>query len=672
MLTKLALRNAKRSFKDYIVYIVTMTIIFALVIAFNIMATSGELLASLQGLNILIMFIVLSSFLIFLIVIWLVKYMTSFMLTKRSREFAIYMLQGITKKQIRRMFRKESLLLGAICFAIAIIPGQLLQTAFLDIIFSLVGLDNTAQFSVGVVGVVLSAVLLGIAYIIALASVMGKFRKMAIINLINMEKQAEPTAKSGWAMVFVPISIAYIVFFNVGLLTGIIGTDEFVLFWLVGLAISIYLLFVGLSAFLAMYIEKKPNAIYKQANTFILRQLSSKMKAMRFTMGTLTTLFTMSLFGLTLSFMFLGFQQEVLQRNLPVDIMIFHNDVNEDFVQHTGIIQNSNAITDSHIYRIFHNANDTRINDFLVNINGGSYHDYDTYMLLRDYNAFRRLAGLPEVLLGSNEFIINVVGRTENAMHQFVEQNQVSIGGTVLALSEIRTDFITQNGMNGADYIVVVPDEFEHMLTPFYSMLAANIEGSPDDDLFQALIDIQPDTGEIQMGGFLAASVGGDNQGLPAIGSSGAVSYAGSTVVIRELENMMVASVTTSIIIVLSYVSFVFICVALTVLAIQQLSDATRFKFRYDILKKLGLSKKEVSAVLRKQLALYYILPFAFAVLITLVLGLVISHGFASLENIQVVPFQYYAVSVGAFGLLYAIYFIVTYLGFKRQVNKGA
>ena len=43
MLNKLVFRNVKRCFRDYLVYIVTVTMCFSLVFAFNLLAFSNDL-----------------------------------------------------------------------------------------------------------------------------------------------------------------------------------------------------------------------------------------------------------------------------------------------------------------------------------------------------------------------------------------------------------------------------------------------------------------------------------------------------------------------------------------------------------------------------------------------------------------------------------------------------
>ena len=44
MLSKLAFRNVKRSAKDYVIYLITVTLAFSFIFAFNLMGNSEEIL----------------------------------------------------------------------------------------------------------------------------------------------------------------------------------------------------------------------------------------------------------------------------------------------------------------------------------------------------------------------------------------------------------------------------------------------------------------------------------------------------------------------------------------------------------------------------------------------------------------------------------------------------
>ena len=127
MLGKLALRNVKRSVKDYLVYMITMILLTALMFAFNSVLFSPDIRERFDTVGIMAAMIGLATFFIVIIVAWLINYMVRFMLNKRSREFGTYLLLGMKKKQISRLYMRENIIMGAGAFLAGTALGILLQ-----------------------------------------------------------------------------------------------------------------------------------------------------------------------------------------------------------------------------------------------------------------------------------------------------------------------------------------------------------------------------------------------------------------------------------------------------------------------------------------------------------------------------------------------------------------
>lgn len=120
MLGKLSLRNAKRQARDYIIYFITVVISVSLMFAFNLIASSGdirELSSYMEDFSTAIQAI---SFIIVLVMAWIINYTMKFMLEKRSKEFGTYEILGIKKKSISNMFTLENLIIGLIAFFIGL------------------------------------------------------------------------------------------------------------------------------------------------------------------------------------------------------------------------------------------------------------------------------------------------------------------------------------------------------------------------------------------------------------------------------------------------------------------------------------------------------------------------------------------------------------------------
>ena len=90
MLSKLAIRNMKRSARDYLVYLLTMTLISALLYTFNSLLFQNELKQYWNTEDMLELMVFLATLFIVFVTAWLISYMVRFMMEKRSREFGYH------------------------------------------------------------------------------------------------------------------------------------------------------------------------------------------------------------------------------------------------------------------------------------------------------------------------------------------------------------------------------------------------------------------------------------------------------------------------------------------------------------------------------------------------------------------------------------------------------
>ncbi len=107
MYLKLSIRNARRSFTNYLLYVAAMTVLLAVIEVSNCIAIIGES-AGFQVISL--------PLLIAVIQIVLVGYIDTFMLKQRAKEFANYLLLGMGKKSLTRLFLCEVLLIGFCCY----------------------------------------------------------------------------------------------------------------------------------------------------------------------------------------------------------------------------------------------------------------------------------------------------------------------------------------------------------------------------------------------------------------------------------------------------------------------------------------------------------------------------------------------------------------------------
>ncbi|GIP22177.1 ABC transporter permease [Paenibacillus sp. J22TS3] len=665
MLSRLTLRNVKRSSRDYILYIMTMAVVSSLMFAFNGMMFSTDMKNLYREFTMFIAFVALASCFIICIVIWLVHYMVNFMMEKRSKEFGTYLLLGMKKKQIASSFRKENMILGFISLLAGIIPGMFFQIAFTNIFYSIVDAEYSISPDFSLWNLLLTFGLFLFAYILALFRVKRKFKKMTINSLIYMDKQNEfiNNEKKTWKRIYLFISVTYIIIFNVVVLTSKLSNGS-VWFYIAGLIVAIYLLYIGLSSFFISYIQKRHKGIYREANIFVFRQLSSKIKTMRFTMGTLTILFTTALLAWMVVMMAADYQNKELDRSLPFDVLVFSEDTTYNFNHELSIISEGAKIEDQHTYRIYENGTNTINQDLYEHVdgawqgaNGSSYYGYDTYIGLSDYNYIRSMLGYKTVEIGNNGYLIQCIDRVKPFLEQLAASGSLT-GNNALMYKGTYTDPLGQGGMNGADYLIVVPDQYLKSMHPYYSLLAVSLEGKAPSDLSDRLRSIQPFSDDFEQH---------NSKIQHGYGSSKLLRHSG-VVQVRDTDIGEVKLSLVTIAFVLAYIGIVFLCAALTILAVQQLSDSSKYRFRYAILKQLGLSRKETDRVVLKQLAVYYLCPFVISIVLSMFIGMFASERFVYYTGIQAGIVSYYLLAVLVFAVIYLVYFIVTYVGFLRNI----
>ena len=191
VLSKLAIRNVKRSIKDYIIYIITVIMAFSLIFAFNFVSFSKDVLELSDMMDNLKYAIIFVSVIIVFVIAWLINYTMRFMFSKRSREFGTYMILGIEKKKINRLFIIENFILGFLSFLISFFIGIILGILFSAIVMRLFEMPYQISLKVSTTPIFLSFLYFVLIYTFTLFRSSRRMKKMKIHDLLYFEKKNE-------------------------------------------------------------------------------------------------------------------------------------------------------------------------------------------------------------------------------------------------------------------------------------------------------------------------------------------------------------------------------------------------------------------------------------------------------------------------------------------------
>lgn len=269
-------------------------------------------------------------------------------------------------------------------------------------------------------------------------------------------------------------------------------------------------------------------------------------------------------------------------------------------------------------------------------------------MAYSDYAALREMLGLPAVGLEPERYIIHCMPYLEEPLRQWGQP--LSLDGKVLSQGEVYTEQFAQNRWNGNGHqvLLVVPDEICFTRPVLRFALAAMTE--------YAITDRQYETLERSL--YERAA-----DGTHILNDEWDYLYSKAS----NLRDTAVWSAMS--VFPLFYLALTLAMTAATVLTVQQLSEAGRYRCQFELLRKLGMDIQEMRQALFRQFAIYYLMPVIPPVLIAIPFILDICNGVEPGTMVGAnSPLMILAVSLGLFFLVYLIYIVIAYINMKRNV----
>lgn len=206
MYAKLVFKNAKRSVKDYLVYIVTMTICVTLFYSFLSISSSyyHPDIGSEYNFTMLSDGMKMAICAITLILLFLIRFVNNYMLRRRQKEFALESVMGMEQKNIGRLFFGETFVMGLISIAAGIFLGMFCSQFITAMLVTSYGKTYKLTWTLFP-----DTLMLTVSFFVLCFSVTGLFnahtiRSTKIIDMLRADRENEPElAKSRWIKIVV-------------------------------------------------------------------------------------------------------------------------------------------------------------------------------------------------------------------------------------------------------------------------------------------------------------------------------------------------------------------------------------------------------------------------------------------------------------------------------------
>ncbi|MCB2360623.1 FtsX-like permease family protein [Clostridium estertheticum] len=208
----IAFDNFKRNIKVYSLYIMSM--IFSVIVFYNFVALkynpdfqkANETSSYIKGTSIAV------SYLLLLFIIFFIWFSSSFFLKQRKREIGIYAFMGVSNTQIALIYSIELIFMGITATAVGLILGVVFCKLFLMMLAKVAILNMKIGFFISIKAIIQTTLAFFIIFFVN--SVLGYINivRSKLIDLINASKREERLPKVNYVkglLSLICISVGY-------------------------------------------------------------------------------------------------------------------------------------------------------------------------------------------------------------------------------------------------------------------------------------------------------------------------------------------------------------------------------------------------------------------------------------------------------------------------------
>lgn len=635
---KLAVTNLKNNRKTYVPYIFTGVLTVMMFYIIDALSrgkgiTQDTLKICLQyATGVIVVFAVIFLF-----------YTNSFLIKRRKKEIGVYNILGMGKRHIARMMAVETILtagisiLGGLVFGI--IFGKLMYLLLLKILHNSVDM----QFSVNGIAIVQTVILFAGIFLLTYLYNILQIQLVNPVELLHGGNQGEKEPKSRWLLVIVGVAalgngywialtteapLEALLKFFVAVVCVIIGT---------------YALFIAGSIVVLKILRKNKAYYYNPKHFTSVSGMIYRMKQNGAGLANICVLSTMVLVMVSTTVSLYAGMEDILDSRFPRDVSIVCNEADtnkEETLQRLIKEQCEKAgvkITDRVRYR-YGSMNAVLKGDKLENVDQyyPDNHFYYVEMMTQDeYNRIeKRNVSLEEQEIltytsngkcGKKE--INIAGRNYQVKKE---------------LSEMTSQPKSTAEMYKTLYIVFANAEQIERIEPFSYADKFNLKGD-DGKQKEALEQIQNEFYEKIPDGMMES---------------------------RMLSRSSFYELYGGLFFIGIYLGSMFIMATVLIIYYKQISEGYDDRERYQIMQKVGMSKKEVKRSIRSQVLSVFFLPLIVAVIHVAVAFKVMTKilGVLNLTNVWLFTVCT-IITIAVFAVFYIIVYSITAKEYYRIVN---
>ena len=610
--SRLAKQNIRNNKSTYIPYIITCIFCIAMIYMMEFLRDCPTLDQAVRQADEVRMIVFTGEIVVEIFCIIFLIYSNSFLMKRRQKEIGLYNILGLERNHIGIVMFLETIITSIGSLAGGIAAGIIGSKLALLLLLKLLHIPSVLGFYISVKGIFTCLFMFGIVFLMILFLNLAKIHLSRPVELLrgNNTGEKEPAAKWLMALIgFICLGAGY--YLAVTTESPIKAITIFLLAVILVMA-GTYLLFTAGSIVILKFLRRRKSFYYRTGNFISISGMLYRMKQNAVGLASICILSTGVLLMISMTVSIYFGMNDIMLNRYPYDVDMSVTSISEDECQ-TAIEAFEKAIADNKVpveksvEEIYLDIVCSKNGDQILIKPANTIRNSDSVLVLSLLNQaeYERLTGISANLNDGEIFAWYpstvqkdsvTVDETEFTVKKWLDKNPLTCG----------EDAVSDNA------VLVVTDEdfkkFDEMRTEMYKGVSSAPAGE-DLTLHLGLDITGSETDKIDFGTPVMEAV----KDLKKNGGLSENSWITSGIRQQEYESYYADN--GSLLFIGIFLGSLFLMGTAMIIYYKQISEGYEDQKRFEIMQKVGLSRREVRSSVRRQILMVFFLPLLMAML---------------------------------------------------------
>ena len=585
-------------------------------------------------------------------------YTYSFLIKRRVREFGLYSVLGMTKKQIARILILETIFIAVLTLVFGLAFGLLFDKLMLLVLLKLFTAGVSFGFVITPIAVFLTILLFGGIFFLLLIYTVVKISRLKIVALLKEENHGEREPKARFILAILGLGLTGYGYYLAQTIQNPIKAITMFFIAVLAVIFGTYLIFMAVSITVLKLMKNNKTFYYKPKNFISVSGLLYRMKRNAVGLANICILSTMVLVTMgTTSALYAG-SEDAYNTRFPRDIIINGYRSTEGKLaeieknvkkatQDAGV--ETKDLVSYNMLNVVGRLNGTEINyesEFT-----GSFDKIKTIVVLelKDYNKVSK----EQKTLNAGETLLFIDKKGK------YEANEITVQGVNLKIKEKLTDFPGALGTAAAN-----------IMDTYYVVVKDNADVKKIELALKKKLNISDGEGEIF--NYVGFNISDKSKEAKVIENFKQLEKEGNINIEGKAENETnFKGFYASFLFIGVFISMIFVVSQVVIMYYKQISEGYEDKGKFGIMRKVGLTDKQIKQSIRSQVLMIFFAPLAVATLHTVVaypfIEKILKLFLATDNNVFLIAL---AVTIAVFAVFYLIVYLITSRIYYRIIKE--